>query len=162
MIVPNSNLISGVVKNRVRGDRSGRVSITVSVLRNQDPVRAAEMIVGCAQAHADVLKDPAPRVVFKKIGDPFLDFELLVWIVDVSLGQKVLTDLNFSVFATLSEASFIPPLGPGSSIVTVQGLDTMQSAMGEIASRFILPAAAPEGGDSARAQRDRGLRSAGG
>ena len=107
-----------------------------------------------------MLEEPAPRVVFKKIGDPFLEFELLVWITDVSLGQKVLTDLNFSVFATLSEASFIPPLGPGSSIVTVQGLDTMQSAMGEIASRFILPAAAPEGGNSARAQRDRGLRSA--
>lgn len=145
VIVPNSNLISGVVKNRVRGDRTGRVSITVSVLRNQDPVRAAEMIAACAQGHSDVLKEPAPRVVFKKIGDPFLEFELLVWIVDVSLGQKVVTDLNFSVFSTLSEAGFIPPLGPGSSIVTVQGLDTMQSAMGEIASRFIQPTDVPEG-----------------
>lgn len=162
VIVPNSNLISGVVKNRVRGDRTGRVSITVSVLRNQDPVRAAEMIAACAQGHSDVLKEPAPRVVFKKIGDPFLEFELLVWIVDVSLGQKVVTDLNFSVFSTLSEAGFIPPLGPGSSIVTVQGLDTMQSAMGEIASRFIQPTDVPEGGDSARVPRDRSLRSAGG
>jgi len=162
VIVPNSNLISGVVKNRVRGDRSGRVSITVSVLRNQDPVRAAEMITSCATAHADVLKEPAPRVVFKKIGDPFLEFELLVWITDVSLGQKVLTDLNFSVFATLCGAGFIPPLGPGSSIVTVQGLDTMQSAMGEIASRFGLAVPAAEAGEGSRAQRDRSLRSAGG
>ncbi|WP_267406576.1 DUF3772 domain-containing protein, partial [Methylobacterium sp. GC_Met_1] len=162
VIVPNSNLISGVVKNRVRGDRSGRVSITVSVLRNQDPVRAAEMITGCAIAHADVLKEPAPRVVFKKIGDPFLEFELLVWITDVSLGQKVLTDLNFSVFASLCEAGFIPPLGPGSSIVTVQGLDSMQTAMGEIASRFGLAAPAAEAGEGSRAQRDRSLRSAGG
>ena len=56
VIVPNSNLISGVVKNRVRGDRTGRVSITVSVLRNQDPVRAAEMIAACAQGHSDVLR----------------------------------------------------------------------------------------------------------
>ncbi|MDP4021657.1 DUF3772 domain-containing protein [Methylobacterium sp. NEAU 140] len=157
VIVPNSNLISGIVKNRVRGDRTGRVSLTVSVLRNQDPVKAAEMITGCAQAHADVLKEPAPRVVFKKIGDPFLEFELLVWISDVSLGQKVLTDLNFSVFDTLSGAGFIPPLGPGSSVVTVQGLDGMQQAMGEIASRF---AQAPaDGGESVR--RDRALRSAG-
>ena len=78
----------------------------------------------------------------------------------------MLTDLNFSVFSTLVEAGFIPPLGPGSSIVTVQGLDTMQSAMGEIASRFGLaaPAAAPaaEAGEGPRTQRDRGLRSAGG
>ncbi|WP_043351455.1 hypothetical protein, partial [Methylobacterium sp. B1] len=62
----------------------------------------------------------------------------------------------------LSEAGFIPPLGPGSSIVTVHGLDTMQSAMGEIASRFIQPTDVPEGGDSARVPRDRSLRSAGG
>jgi small-conductance mechanosensitive channel len=120
------------------------------------------MITACAQAHSDILKEPPPRVVFKKIGDPFLEFELLVWIVDVSLGQKVVTDLNFSVFATLSGAGFIPPLGPGSSIVTVQGLDTMQSAMGEIASRFGITAPVSEGGEPGRAQRDRGLRSAGG
>jgi small-conductance mechanosensitive channel len=172
VIVPNSNLISGVVKNRVRGDRSGRVSITVSVLRNQDPVRAAELIVGCAQGHADVLKDPVPRVVFKKIGDPFLEFELLVWIVDVSLGQKVQTDLNYAVFATLSGAGFIPPLGPGASIVTVQGFEAMQAAMGEIASRFGPGAPASDaqeaqevkesGASPTQPQRDRGLRSAGG
>lgn len=163
VIVPNSNLISGIVKNRVRGDRTGRVSLTVSVLRNQDPVRAAELIVGCARGHADVLDDPPPRVVFRKIGDPFLEFELLVWIVDVSLGQKVQTDLNFSVFAVLSEGGFIPPLGPGASIVTVQGLDGMQDAMTEIAGRFAraapAPAPAPEPEEAAR---QRGLRSAGG
>ena len=163
VIVPNSNLISGIVKNRVRGDRTGRVSLTVSVLRNQDPVRAAEMIVGCAQAHPDVLKDPAPRVVFRKIGDPFLEFELLVWIVDVSLGMTVQTDLNFSVFAVLSEGGFIPPLGPGASIVTVHGLDGMQEAMGEIARRFArsvpAPSPAPEPEEAAR---QRSLRSAGG
>ena len=157
VIVPNSNLISGVVKNRVRGDRSGRVSITVSVLRNQDPVRAAEMMADCARAHADVLSDPAPRVLFRKIGDPFLEFELLVWITDVSLGTGVQTDLNFSVFKALCGAGFIPPLGPGASIITVQGLDGMQDAMGEIARRFVAPFA----GADEPARRDRGLRSAG-
>ncbi|GJE58601.1 hypothetical protein MPOCJGCO_0683 [Methylobacterium trifolii] len=161
VIVPNSNLISGIVKNRVRGDRTGRVTITVGVLRNQDPVRAAELIVDCAKAHPDVLKDPAPRVVFRKIGDPFLEFELVVMIVDVTLGLKVQTDLNFAVFKTLSEAGFIPPLGPGSSIVTVQGLDGMQDALGEIAGRFGFPPAAP-GEDEAEPMRSaRNRRSAG-
>lgn len=139
VIVPNSNLISGIVKNRVRGDRTGRLSLTVSVLRNQDPVKAAEMITACAQSHPDVVREPPPRVVFRKIGDPFLEFELLAWISDVSLGLKVQTDLNFAVFKTLTEAGLIPPLGPGSSIVTVQGLDGMQSAMGELARTFVRP-----------------------
>ncbi len=121
VIVPNSNLISGIVKNRVRGDRTGRLSLTVNVLRNQDPCRAAELITGCADAHPNVVRDPPPRVVFRKIGDTFLEFELLAWISDVSLGLKVQTDLNFAVFRTLTEQGLIPPMGPGSSIVTIQG-----------------------------------------
>ncbi len=112
VIVPNSNLISGIVKNRVRGDRTGRLSLLVNVLRNQDPVRAAELITGCADAHPNVVRDPPPRVVFRKIGDTFLEFELLAWISDVSLGLKVQTDLNFAVFKTLTESGLIPPWAP--------------------------------------------------
>jgi len=136
VIVPNSNLISGIVKNRVRGDRVGRTSITVSIPRALDPVRAAELMIETASALPEVLKDPAPRVVFRKIGDANLDFELIVMIVDVSLSLKVTNDLNFAVFRTLSDAGYIPIAGPPSSFVTVQGLDGMQTAMSEIASRF--------------------------
>ncbi|RZK91675.1 MAG: hypothetical protein EOO66_11480, partial [Methylobacterium sp.] len=57
--------------------------------------------------------------------------------------------LNTEKFRTLSEAGFIPPLGPGSSIVTVQGLDGMQDAFSEIAGRF-RPPAAEEGRDGRR------------
>ncbi|SFU60619.1 Small-conductance mechanosensitive channel [Methylobacterium sp. 174MFSha1.1] len=150
VIVPNSNLISGVVKNRVRGDRTGRVTITVSVLRNQDPVHAAELIAGCAKAHPEVLKEPPPRVVFRKIGDPFLEFELIAMITDVGSQAKVQSDLNFAVFKTLSDEGLIPNLGPGASIVTVQGLDAMQDAMGQIA-RMTSPAAfRPEARNEAR------------
>ena len=143
VIVPNSNLISGVVKNRVRGDRTGRVAITVSVLRNQDPVRAADLIAGCARAHPDVLREPPPRVVFRKIGDPFLEFELIAMILDVAQQLKVQSDLNFAVFKTLSEEGLIPNLGPGASIVTVHGLEPMQEALGQIARGVLPPIQAP-------------------
>jgi small-conductance mechanosensitive channel len=155
VIVPNSNLISGMVKNRVRGDRTGRVAITVSVLRNQDPVHAAELIVACAKAHADVLKEPPPRVVFRKIGDPFLEFELIAMITDVGSQLKVQSDLNFAVFKTLSEGGLIPNLGPGSSIVTVQGLDAMQDAMGQIARMTVPGALRPESPSEARPETER-------
>ncbi|MCG5247267.1 DUF3772 domain-containing protein [Methylorubrum extorquens] len=155
VIVPNSNLISGIVKNRVRGDRTGRVILSVSVLRSKDPVQAAEMMVACAKAHPDVLKEPPPRVVFKKIGDPFLEFELVAMVVDVNLGQKVQSDLNFSVFKTLADAEFIPPMGPASSFITVQGLEPVRDALGQIAhavgnstTQVIAPAAS--GADDAR------------
>ena len=134
VIVPNSNLISGVVKSRVRGDRAGRVIVSVGVLRNQDPVRAAELLVDCARALPDVLNEPPPRVVFKKIGDPFLEFDLIAMINDVNASLRVQSDLNFSVFRTLSEAGLIPALGPASSFVTIQGLEPVRDALGQIAS----------------------------
>ncbi|HEX8417431.1 MAG TPA: mechanosensitive ion channel domain-containing protein, partial [Methylobacterium sp.] len=145
-IVPNSNLISGVVKNRVRGDRTGRVIVAVSVLRSKDPVHAAELITACAAAHPDVLKAPAPRVVFRKIGDPMLDFELMAWITDVDFSLKVQSDLNFAVFKALSGAGMIPEMGPGASIVTVQGLEPVENALGQIAQVFAnaAPAASAE------------------
>ena len=93
-------------------------------------------MIETASGLPEVLKDPAPRVVFRKIGDANLDFELIVMIVDVSLSLKVTNDLNFAVFRALSDAGFIPIAGPPSSFVTVQGLDGMQTAMSEIATRF--------------------------
>lgn len=107
------------------------------------------MMVACAKAHPDVLKEPPPRVVFKKIGDPFLEFELVAMVIDVNLGQKVQSDLNFSVFKTLADAEFIPPMGPASSFITVQGLEPVRDALGQIAhavgqsgTQVVAPAAA--------------------
>ena len=132
-IIPNSNLISGVVKNRVRGDRTGRVAIQVGVPRNQDPHRAAEIIADCARAHADVMREPAPRVLFRKIGDASLDFELFAYVTDVNLQGSVQSDLNFAVFRALSEAGLFNGPAAGTSNVAIHGLEPVQSALGQIA-----------------------------
>src|SRR3954465_4020711 len=131
IIVPNSNLISGVVRNRVRSDRTGRVTISVNAPRNEDPGRAAELLARCADAHPDVLKDPPPRVVFKKIGDTWLEFELVAYVSDVNLQQGVQSDLNFALFGCLNEAKIMPPLGPGA--MAVQGLEPVRDALDHIA-----------------------------
>jgi small-conductance mechanosensitive channel len=131
IIVPNSNLISGVVKNRVRGDRVGRVVIAVNVLRNADPARAAELLVQCAKDHADVLREPPPRVFFKKIGETFLEFELVSFVPDVDFQARVQSELNFAVFQRLTAENIIPALGPGS--LEVRGLDPVGQALDNIA-----------------------------
>jgi potassium efflux system protein len=131
IIVPNSNLISGTVRNRVRGDRTGRVIVSVSVLRNTDPAHAAEILTRCAAEHVDVLKEPPPRVVFKKIGDAMLEFDLVCYVGDVDFQVRVMSDLNFAVFACLTEAKIIPPLGPPA--MDVKGLGGVETALDHIA-----------------------------
>ncbi len=131
VIIPNSNLISGVVKNRVRGDRTGRVILPIQVLRNQDPARAAALLVEHASRHPDVLADPVPRVLFRKIGETWLDLDLVCFVDDVTKQVRVQSDLNFSIFRTLVDEGILPPLGPGA--MNIGGLDQVQAALSEIA-----------------------------
>jgi potassium efflux system protein len=145
IIVPNSNLISGTVRNRVRGDRTGRVIVPVNVLRNTDPAHAAEILMRCASEHVDVLKDPAPRVFFKKIADANLEFELVCFVADVEFQTRVTSDLNFAVFACLTEAKIIPPLGPPA--MDVKGLGGVETALDHIAQA--IGSAAPPGSPGA-------------
>src|SRR5208283_4327822 len=64
MIVPNSNLISGVVKNWVSGDRVGRIRVAVPVNLDADPENVRKILIACAKAHDLVIKIPAPQAIF--------------------------------------------------------------------------------------------------
>jgi potassium efflux system protein len=130
VIVPNSNLISGVVKNRVRSDRTGRVIAPVSVPRSADPVRAAELIAECAWGHAEVLREPPPRVLFKKIGDAWLEFDLVCFVANVDFQARVQSELNFAVFQRLTAEHILA--SPGTPTLDVH-LGPVESALEHIA-----------------------------
>jgi potassium efflux system protein len=115
----------------VRGDRTGRVIIPVKVLRNQDPVRAAQILGDVAGRHADVLAEPPPRVLFKQIGDTWLEFDLIAYVEDVTTQVRVQSDLTFAVFKSLVDEKLLPPLGPGS--FSIEGLAQVQAALQHIA-----------------------------
>jgi potassium efflux system protein len=131
VIIPNSNLISGVVKNRVRGDRSGRVIISIGIGRDKDPTRTAELLIAQASRHADVLHEPPPRVLFKTIGGTSLDLDLVCFVDDVTKQARVQSDLNFAVFKALVDEGIIPM--PGPAVTTIAGLEQVQAALQHIA-----------------------------
>jgi len=66
LIVPNSNLVSGTVKNWVHADRISRVVVNVPLGRDTDADAVASLLREVAENHPDVLEDPPPRVLFKK------------------------------------------------------------------------------------------------
>ena len=55
VIVPNSNLITGVVKNYVRTDRSGRIQISVPVNPAANPETARDLFIDVAKSQKLVL-----------------------------------------------------------------------------------------------------------
>ena len=74
VIVPNSSLIAGVVKNLVRSDRTGRVVIPIAVPGNANPEKVREVLLEIARSHELVLRIPAPRVLLAKISASELNF----------------------------------------------------------------------------------------
>ncbi|HSM69152.1 MAG TPA: mechanosensitive ion channel domain-containing protein, partial [Xanthomonadales bacterium] len=99
IMVPNSLLLERSVINWTLVDRNIRTSVTVGVAYGS-PVREVEKLIYQAlEENKDVLKEPAPAVVFSDFGDNALIFEILFWLV-VS-GEKELrvvrSDLRFRI-----------------------------------------------------------------
>lgn len=103
VMIPNSNLISGVVKNISLRDASGRVVITIGVAYGSDPERVRQILLDCARAHPQVLADPPPYVVFQDFGASALTFELDCFIVDNRLHNTVVSDLRFAILKRMNE-----------------------------------------------------------
>jgi small-conductance mechanosensitive channel len=109
VIVPNSVLISGMVKNMVHRDRSGRISIPIGVGYDSDPGVVRDLLLDCARNHPKVLGFPAPEVLFNDFGASSLDFELRCYLADISDGLTVRSDLRFAILDKLRGAEIEIP-----------------------------------------------------
>ena len=119
MIVPNSNLVAGVVKNWVRADRVGRIKVPVAVAVAADPDQVRALLLECAKGQELVLETPVPQVMFSAMAESTLRFELICFISDVEKSQRVRSDLNFAIFRSFRDADIdISP--PASAPVVVK------------------------------------------
>ena len=108
IIVPNSEFISGKVKNWVHSDRLGRVIIPVGVAYGVDPEQIRAILRDAALGHMEVMSEPAPRVFFARLSENTLDFELRCF-TDVDSMMSVKSDLLFEIFRRLREAGVVVP-----------------------------------------------------
>ena len=109
VIVPNSDLISGVVKNWMHSNLVGRVTVPVGVSYSADPEKVRQALLKCADEHPSVLREPAPRVYFHDFGASSLDFELRAYISNVDVSLTTRSDLRFAIHKALKEAGIEIP-----------------------------------------------------
>ncbi len=114
LIVPNSNLVTSVVKNWVNPDRIGRILIAINVDYESDVERVREILIEAAKAQDLVLKIPAPSVQFAEFGDWALKFNLICFVEDIETAGRTQSDMNFDILRRLREADVRIPIGqPG-------------------------------------------------
>ncbi len=109
VIVPNSDLISGVVTNWMHKDLKGRVKIPIGVGYDSDPTKVQDILMDIAVTHPDVLKYPQPRVYFLNFGDSSLDFELRVHLRNIDDGMSIKSQLRTSMLHALRDADIEIP-----------------------------------------------------
>ncbi|WDR05999.1 DUF3772 domain-containing protein [Devosia rhodophyticola] len=109
VIVPNSDLITGTVKNMTLSSNVGRVILQIGVAYGSEVEAVKTVLESAAHAHKLVMSYPEPLVLFKDLGASSLDFELRCFISDVSSTLNVRSDLLFDIYAKLSEAGIEIP-----------------------------------------------------
>jgi small-conductance mechanosensitive channel len=97
MIVPNSEFISGRVFNQSHPTTRKRVRIAVGVAHGSDTGLVRSTLLDVALTHPQVLKEPAPIVLFKNFGDSSLEFELAVWLDTPDREPVIMSDLRFEI-----------------------------------------------------------------
>lgn len=112
VLIPNSDLITGMVKNFTHANTTGRVIVSVNVHYDADPDEVRDILIGCACDHPQVLRSPPPRVFLIKFGDSALQFELRCVVANVDYALTVKSDLHFAVFDRLKAANIGIPYTP--------------------------------------------------
>ena len=104
LIVPNSNFVSGVVKNWVHNDRVGRIIVSINVTYESDVDQVRDLMIAAAKAQEQVLAIPAPSVLFAEFGDWSLKFNLICFVDDIEQAERTRSDINFEVLRRMREA----------------------------------------------------------
>jgi small-conductance mechanosensitive channel len=109
VIIPNSELITGVVKNWTRANTLGRVVVKIAVAYDSDPARVRDILHEIARAHAEILQSPPPSAFLVNLGESALEFELRCVVMDVAKSLAVKSDLHYAILARFRQAGIEIP-----------------------------------------------------
>lgn len=109
VIIPNSELITGTVRNRTLTDRMTRLECAVGIAYDSDIQKAFEIMKQVADEYDRTVPDPAPYVVMEELGDSALLLRLYCFIDDVSASLTARSDMYVEIVERFKQAEITIP-----------------------------------------------------
>jgi small-conductance mechanosensitive channel len=128
VVVPNGDFISAKLINWTLSDRKRRVILPVGVAYGTRPRRVIELLTEVASAHAGVVADPAPVVLFRGFGDSSLNFEIRAFTEGDWL--EVMSDLAVATSEALEAAGITIPFPQRD--LHLRNIPELQDALAEV------------------------------
>lgn len=109
VIIPNSELITQVVKNRTHIDTDARVAVQIGVAYDSDVKKVRDVLLEIASAHPHIVKTPAPTVFLTGFGESAINFEL-GWVVrNIGDGAGIKSDVCFAILDRFRAEGIVMP-----------------------------------------------------
>jgi small-conductance mechanosensitive channel len=109
LIVPNLTLVTGSVKNWLHTDRVARIVVAINAAFESDPEIVRAILIDAAKAQEAVLSIPAPLALFAEMGDWAMKFQLVAYVEDAILAERVRSELNFDILQRMRAAGLRIP-----------------------------------------------------
>ncbi|WP_338242151.1 mechanosensitive ion channel family protein [Aurantiacibacter hainanensis] len=109
IIVPNSEFITGSVKNYSFAQGAARIIVPVGVAYDSDLEAVRDAMLEVAAEHENVLTEPAPAVAMDDFGDSSITVKLLCFVEEVTTGAPTASDLRFAIAAKFAERGIVIP-----------------------------------------------------
>jgi small-conductance mechanosensitive channel len=107
VILPNSQLINNAVGNWTHRNRLGRVEVPVGVVYGSDAEHVQQVLLDLARGSPLVLKNPEPFVLFTGFTDTAMNFEIRVFLADISNGSSVQNELRFGILKAFEREGIV-------------------------------------------------------
>lgn len=107
IIVPNSTLVQGMVKNYTLSDASYLLKTTVGVVYRSDMKRVRAVLEQTGREIPWRDKNQEPRILMSEFADSAVNFKVYVWIRDPWEARRLTSELNEAIWWALKAAGIV-------------------------------------------------------